>query len=108
MEKAKFDARNGMLCWNPGTDQVEVGPWPDKTGWSKKYRMSVLAPMASVHNERNSEKRKLIVFVHTVHLIVRDGCDPKAVHDALMNLEEYQSGLSEDFGVHRRWRATNA
>lgn len=101
--KAKFDARNGMLCWNPGTDQVEVGPWPDKTGWSKKYRMSVLA-CELVVQELSFEARKRVVFTEAVHLIVKDGCDPAAVHKALMNLKEYQAGLSEDFDLHARWR----
>jgi hypothetical protein len=31
-----------------------------------------------------------------VHLIVRDRCDPYAVHRALLDSEEYQAGLAED------------
>ena len=98
--KPKYNATNGMLCWNPETDQVEVGPWPDRTGWSANYKMSALAPTAV--KKASFQKRKTIVFIEAVHLIVRDKCDPEAVHKALLNLEEYHDGLSDDFpGVYR-------
>ena len=93
--KPKFNATNGQLCWNPGTDQVEVGPWPNDTGWGKKYKMSGLACYSHV-KQMDFEQRKTIVFIEAVHLIVGDRCDPLAVHRALLNLEEYQDGLADD------------
>jgi len=38
----------------------------------------------------------MIVFVEAMHLIVRDRCDPQAVHRALLGLDEYRSGCSDD------------
>ena len=93
--KPKFNATNGMLCWNPGTDQVEVGPQPNDTKWGRKYKMSALACYPHV-KQMNFEQRKTLVFIEAIHLIVRDRCDPDAVHKALLNLEEYQDGLADD------------
>ena len=93
--KPKFDATNGMLCWNPGTDQVEVLPHPDKDRKSRKYKMSCLACNIPL-KKATFEQRKTLVFIEAIHLIVRDRCDPDAVHKALLNLEEYQDGLADD------------
>ena len=26
-----------MIAWNPDSEDIRVGPWPDKTGWSDNY-----------------------------------------------------------------------
>jgi hypothetical protein len=98
--KPKFNATNGMLCWDPGTDRVEVGPWPDTTGWSNKYERSTLACYHDIRKEFLSERRA-IIFIEAIHLIIRDRCDPDAVHRALLNLEEYRDGLSYDMPVDK-------
>ena len=74
----KFNATNGMLCWNPGTDQVEVGPQPNDTKWGRKYKMSALACYPHV-KQMNFEQRKTLVFIEAIHLIVRDRCDTDSV-----------------------------
>lgn len=90
-----------MLCWNPESSDVAIIPWPDTTGQSKKYRMSGLA--AYTHfQEMAFSRRKLMVFIEAMHLIIRDKCDPMAVHNALLELEEYEDGCSDDMpGVKR-------
>jgi len=92
--KPKFNATNGMLCWNRG-GEVEVGPWPDKTEWSKKYKMSALACYPHV-KQMEFEQRKTLIFIEAIYLIVRDRCNPDSVHAALANLEEYQDGLADE------------
>lgn len=38
-----------MIAWNPisrggNGHEIEVGPWPDETGWSRKYICTRPAP----------------------------------------------------------------
>lgn len=45
MEKESYDADNYMVAWDApfgGTTprQVEVGEWPDQTGWSDAYELT--------------------------------------------------------------------
>lgn len=42
------------------------------------------------------EKRKMMVFIHAMHMIVRDKCDPVRVHRVLSSLEEYEDGCADD------------
>ena len=89
-----MDAKNSVLLWNPGTDQVVVLAKPLE-GRGAGYSCSSLGCYADFQ-VWSFEKRKLQVFIEAMHLIVRDGCDPMAVHRALCDLDEYQDGLSED------------
>ena len=36
------------------------------------------------------------MFIEAIHLIIRDKVDPVAVHNALLELDEYRDGLSSD------------
>lgn len=96
-----MNAKNGMLCWNPGTSEVIVVPWPDVDRKSKKYKMSCLACYSEVR-AMSEERRKAMVFIEAVHLMVRDKCDPMAVHQAMLSLDEYIDGCSHDMpGIDR-------
>ena len=90
-----YKAKEVMLCWNPGTSEVAVVEWPDYARKSDKYEMSTLA--CNIFKPTTStEKWKTIVFVEAMHAIVRDRCDPIAVHNALLHVAEYRSGLAND------------
>jgi len=100
--EVKRSAKNTMLCWNPGTSEVECVPWPDYPGGrSDDFQMTALACYNKV-KIGDFEFRKLVVFVEAMHLIIRDRCDPDAVHAALLQLEEYRDGLSTDMPGSRR------
>ena len=83
-----------MICWNPGGD-VAVVNWPDESQASKGYRMTSGACYAKTH-KLDHEQRKTLVFIDAVKLIVRDGCDPWKVHQALLGVKEYVDGLPND------------
>lgn len=38
---SNYDGNNWMIAWTPEPDRggpvVKVGPWPDRTGWSREY-----------------------------------------------------------------------
>jgi len=85
-----------MLCWNPGTAEVALIEWPDHLGGrSERYTMTTLACEERIHG-KTFEERKAIVFIEAMHLVVRDRCDPRAVHRALLELDEYRDGCSPD------------
>lgn len=84
-----------MLCWNPNSADVRLVPWPNTSLVSDKYLHTHFACMHYVH-EATFAERKLLAFIIANQLIVRDRCDPYAVHRTLCRLEEYQAGLSLD------------
>jgi hypothetical protein len=88
-------ATDVMLCWNPNSADVALVPWPDREGRSDRYLMTTLACNLDLHR-RGFERRKLIVFIEAMHLIVRDGVDPVALHRTLLALDEYRDGCAPD------------
>lgn len=94
-KKPTTNATNTMLVWNPGTSDVKLVAWPDSDGRSYNFVMSSLA-CYSHFREASFEQRKCLVFIEAMHLIVRDRCDPVAVHNALLDLEEYRDGCADD------------
>lgn len=89
------NAINTMLCWNPGTSEIALVPWPDVDRRSEGYTRTALACTSSVH-EMTGAERTAIVYIEAIHLIVRDKCDPMAVHAALLGLSEYVGALACD------------
>lgn len=84
-----------VLYWNPGTAEVALFHADRRSSTSDRYLMSGLAAYTEIRNA-SYEKRKLTVFIEAMHLIIRDKCDPTAVHRALLGLREYRDGLSDD------------
>lgn len=73
-----------MLAWNPGTDQVEVGPWPDKTQWSDRYECTAIA------------ETQLGLLCEAVTMVMVDRVDAQAAHRELLKLDEYRASLAPD------------
>lgn len=90
-----LNAKNAMLCWNPGTAEVAIVEYPNNVGASNKYIMTALGCFPHVQ-KMTFDQRKAMVFIEAMHLIVRDGCDPASVHLALLGLEEYRDGCASD------------
>lgn len=87
-----LNATNAALLWNPGTAQVAVRPLEDP---GTEFDRSGLGCYAVVR-KMDFEQRKAHVFIEAMHLIIRDRCDPQAVHAALWALEEYRDGCAPD------------
>jgi len=91
-----LDASNAIIAWTPGTDQVKVGPLlnggPD---WTCPYSHTAGAAYVWMRSASFAE-RQAQLFIEAIHLIVRDRCEPMAVHRALSVLPEYRAGLAED------------
>jgi hypothetical protein len=98
--------KDTMICWTPPDwpsedkryvrGEVGLYPWPDKTRQSDRYAMTGGATYSHIHQQRSFEKRKTETLIAAIHMIVRDGCDPQKVHQALLGLEEYLDACSDD------------
>jgi len=84
-----------FVAWNPGTDQVALIGHPDYSGRCGPYVMTWGACNSYIH-DLDFESRKKMVFIEAMHMIVRDKCDPQAVHKVLLDLEEYIDGCADD------------
>ena len=84
-----------MICWNRGSGEVALVPWPDTRRVSREYDCSTGACETHIR-EADFDRRKGFAFMEAVNMIVGDSCDPVTVHNTLLDLEEYRSGLPED------------
>lgn len=103
-EREYLTADRAILCWDPESAHVQVFEFPPPDGnWARwsGFECTALADDARIH-AMDFEQRKQAVFIEALHLIVRDGCNPVAVHRALLNLKEYRAGCAPDMpGLHR-------
>lgn len=88
-------AKTVMLCWNTDSADVALVPWPDPKGLSCRYQRTSMACYSEVQH-MTFEQLKTQCFIEAMHLIVRDGCDPQAVHRALLGVTEYADGCAPD------------
>lgn len=87
-------AKDSMLVYNPGTDQVAVFRYPIYNHEARDYKMSLLA-CDSTFRESRPAIRKTLLFIEAYQAIVRDGVDPGALHRALFVIDEYREGIEE-------------
>lgn len=88
-------AKESIIAWNSNSDEVKVGPWPDRTGWSRFYEMTGGAAFAHMH-ELSHDQLKAYLFIEAMSMIIEDKVDPFAVHRALLELDEYRDAYSEN------------
>ena len=88
------------LAWIPGSDYVEVLPY------GKEPRPGSYTGLGCYFyiKDLDVEGRKAMGFITAMQLIIRDKVDPTAVHNAMLELDEYQDGIALDmpgkrFGV---------
>ena len=84
-----------MYAWTPGTDQIEVGPWPDRTGWRKRYTRSIGACSSKLHR-MTPDERLAMLFIDFNTIVVRDGVSVAAAHAAFLKIDEYRRAISAD------------
>ena len=71
-----------IIYWDKDSKEVAIGPWPEvnpnkyahfgSTGWDAYTAL----------RKASFEERKTMIFIEFAHLVVRDGLDPKALHNA--------------------------
>ena len=88
-----------LIAWNPNSSQIEAGPWPDRTGWIRKYRMTSGACYTG-RRELSEDRQRLLLFIDFNAIVVRDRVDPEAAHQAFLAIDEYRRLISPDqFGA---------
>lgn len=98
IERTGANLTNRMLCWNPGTRDVAVLPWPDYDMRSDKYMCSDLACWDHIR-EMGERGRKKVALSTAIKVITEYGCDPRAVHEAMLELDEYRQAYDSGVGV---------
>jgi len=94
-----LDAKTTILRWRCGTDQVELTPWPVPGSWREGgYDRSDMLACSPKVRAWTPDQRSAFILATALQLIVRDGCAPFAVHNAMLQLKEYRDWLSEDSG----------
>jgi hypothetical protein len=109
-----------MIAWTSPDDEyftdtagkIEIGPWPDKTGWSDRYCYTTGACEMSLH-EASADGRIMQLFLDFNAIVVRDGINPQEVHKAFLKIDEYRQHIAPDMdgatvvenGLERLWAA---
>jgi len=86
-----------MVAWTPADwrrlgrvappGAIEVGPWPDETGWSDPYAMTGGCCEVARHHFHKAQKI-MLMFINFHTCVVRDGVDPQAAHRAFLKIGE--------------------
>jgi hypothetical protein len=84
-----------MIAWNPGTDEIAVGPWPDSTRWSDAYKFTTGACLMELH-KMQPETQRAMLFIHFNTIVVRDCVSPQVAHRAFLAIDEYRLAISPD------------
>jgi|ERR1700680_2006143 hypothetical protein len=89
-----------MVAWNPANKEgIEVGPWPDQTGWSapssegthpeRDYCFTSGCCHLARH-EMTLEPKVMMMFIDFHTCVVRDGIDLFAAHAEFLKIDEYR------------------
>ncbi len=90
-----MEITEAMIAWNPSTDEIEVGPWPDRRGWSRGYRNTSGACYMFIH-KLPPDLQLTQMFVNFNTIVVRDEVVVKAVHREFLKIAEYRQHISPD------------
>ena len=100
------DSGNWMVAWEPNYDlgpapwrvgpraapgEIEVGEYPDRTGWSRRYRMWVPFNFPS-----EIDGPEMMVFLEFAKLVVHYGIDPAAAHREFLKIDAYRQRMLPD------------
>jgi hypothetical protein len=91
---------NVAIGWNAltakGKTEIEVGPFPDRTGWTSRYGALGGGCMPIVQ-ELNPAERAAMLFVDFNRLVVGYGLDPQIVHREFLKIDEYRCMIPSDW-----------
>lgn len=104
MSADMFENGNWMVAWTPmGKPQhgeakpgsIEVGPWPDKTGWSDRYPFTTgCCELPRLDWTEKQRAFQLLLDFHTI--VVHDGIDPRKAHVEFMKIDDYRERISPE------------
>ena len=80
-------------CYRPGS--IEVGPWPDRIGWTACYALATGA-FEFKWQEAPPDALALMVMIAFNTLVVRDGIPVDAAHQEFLKIDQYREHISPD------------
>lgn len=94
-----------LIAWTPvrhrhrpeTTGQLQVGPLLSlsENRWAKRFSCSGGAAYVATRKLAGDQAvARLFIEFHT--LVVRDGIDPQAAHEAFLAIDEYRKSISPD------------
>jgi hypothetical protein len=87
-------------CPNPGAIRVERhgSGWERTSGdrWMPIHRSLVLGVFQQFETKDDRTRQLLSMFVLFNTVVVRDGIDPAAAHQAFLEIDEYRQHISPD------------
>ena len=83
------------IAWNPGTDEIDVIPWPDMGTRADRYLMAVGANFRHVR-QASPDQQKALLFIDFNTVVVRDNVPVAAAHEAFLKIDEYRWSISPD------------
>ena len=87
------------IGWNSltakGKTEVEVGPYPDRTGWTSCYD-GLGGGCMTVVRELNPAERAAMLFKDFNTLVIGHGLDPMTVHREFLKIDEYRCRIPLD------------
>jgi hypothetical protein len=93
--------QEALVAWNPGTDQIRVGPLigendADWTDHPIRYRMTGGAAYRALRDCKDKAKRDMMLFITFHEIVVRDRIPIAAVHEAFLAIDEYRQRIAPD------------
>jgi hypothetical protein len=97
-------AKEALIAYNPGTDQIAVGPLirEGDTDWTNPYRYTGGAAYIKVR-DLQGDLAKLRLLSEFVGIVGRDKVDLTAALRAFMEIEEFREAIPLDM-VPQEWR----
>jgi len=84
-----------MVAWDPRTDRIRVGPWPDKRGWSDDYLYTTGACELRRH-DMSDVKQQQMMFIDFHTIVVRDKVPVDVAHFEFRKIDEYRQLISRN------------
>lgn len=80
---------------DPKCGTVEIGPLPDRSGWSHGYAMTGGSCYSARHKGMD-DRRNALMMVDFHTMVVRDGIDPQVAHKEFLKVDEYRKIIAPD------------
>jgi hypothetical protein len=84
-----------MYGWNRNSDEIDVGPWPDTTGWSDRYSLTGGACYTNIR-QMAPDQLAAQIFIDFHMIVLRDGVDVQAAHRAFLKIDEFRRSIAPE------------
>ena len=99
IDRPQFSVNEALIAWNPGTDQIAVGPLIDPEeghDWTvRPVRYQYTGGAAHMEVRKLTGGAACIYVLNLFNtLVIRDCMEPRAVHTALCKIREFAESIN--------------